>query len=82
MTDALRDAQLLAWAAAAAHDGEPEVAAYADFQRRRDAITEPMFAIVDQICSYTWDGPGIRRLLLQMSSAMSDEVEAILAADA
>jgi 2-polyprenyl-6-methoxyphenol hydroxylase-like FAD-dependent oxidoreductase len=81
MTDALRDAQLLAWAAAAARDGEPEVAAYTDFQRRRDAITENMFAIVDQICSYTWDGPGIRRLLLRLSSAMSDEVEAILAAE-
>jgi 2-polyprenyl-6-methoxyphenol hydroxylase-like FAD-dependent oxidoreductase len=79
MTDALRDAQLLAWAAAAVHDGEPEGTAYADFQWRRDAITGPLFGVVDQICSYTWDSPGIRRLLLQASSAMSDEVEAILA---
>jgi flavin-dependent dehydrogenase len=81
MTDALRDAQLLAWATAAARDGEPEAAAYADYQRHRDAITEPMFAIIDQICSYAWDGPGIRRLLLRVSSAMSDEVEAILATE-
>jgi 2-polyprenyl-6-methoxyphenol hydroxylase-like FAD-dependent oxidoreductase len=82
MTDALRDAQLLAWAATAARDGDPEVAAYADYQRRRDAITESMFANIDQICSYAWDGPGIRRLLLRVSSAMSDEVEAMQAADA
>ena len=47
--------------------------------RTRDAITEPMFAIVDQICSYDWDGPRIRHLLLRVSSAMSDEVEAIFA---
>jgi 2-polyprenyl-6-methoxyphenol hydroxylase-like FAD-dependent oxidoreductase len=81
MTDALRDAQLLAWAVAAAHDGEPETAAFSDFQWRRDAITGPLFGIVDQICSYGWDTPGIRRLLLQVSSAMSDEVEAILAVE-
>jgi flavin-dependent dehydrogenase len=81
MTDALRDAHLLARATAAVRDGVPGDLAYAAYQRRRDAICAPLFPVIDEICSYGWDVPGIRRLLLRLSSGMSDEVEAILSDD-
>jgi hypothetical protein len=38
--------------------------------------------VVDQICAYRRDTPGIRRLLLELNLAMSDEVEAVLKPDA
>jgi 2-polyprenyl-6-methoxyphenol hydroxylase-like FAD-dependent oxidoreductase len=82
MTDALRDAHLLANAVTAAWHGQPEVVAFGGYQARRDLIAAPIFAIVDQIAGYQWDTPGIRRLLVELNSAMSDEVEAILRADA
>jgi flavin-dependent dehydrogenase len=81
MTDALRDAHLLAKAVGTVLHGRAETAAFAAYQARRDQISGPMFAVVDQIAAYRWDGPGVRRLLLELSSAMSDEVEAILRAD-
>jgi flavin-dependent dehydrogenase len=82
MTDALRDAQLLSDAVDAAGRGQPETVAFGCYQHRRDTIAAPIFAIVDQIAGYRWDTPGIRRLLLELNSAMSDEVEAVLRADA
>jgi flavin-dependent dehydrogenase len=81
MTDALRDAILLARAAIAISHGEAEAAALGGYQNRRDAISGPMFATVEQLCAYGWDVPGVRRLLLELSSSMSDEVEAILRSD-
>lgn len=82
MTDALRDAQLLATAAESAWRGTPDTVAFGCYQRRRDAIAAPIFAIIDQIAGYQWDTPGIRRLMVQLNSAISDEVEAVLRADA
>jgi flavin-dependent dehydrogenase len=81
MTDALRDAYLLARAAAAVQRGTPAGEAFAEYQRFRDAVSAPMFDVVDQICGYRWDVPGIRRLLLEASSAMSAELEAVLGTD-
>jgi flavin-dependent dehydrogenase len=84
MTDALRDAHLLSQAVAAVLRGEDEVASYAGYQARRDRIAGPIFSAVDQLAGYRWDVPAVRRLLLELSSAMSDEVEAlsVLRADA
>jgi flavin-dependent dehydrogenase len=78
LTDALRDATLLARATLAISFGEAEAVALAGYQTRRDAISGPMFAAAEQLCGYGWDVPEVRRLLRDMSSAMSDEVEAIV----
>ncbi|GAA4699398.1 NAD(P)/FAD-dependent oxidoreductase [Phytohabitans rumicis] len=77
MTDALRDAQLLAEAVGAVLCGTPEAAALSQFQARRDRLSGPTFAVVDQLAGYQWDTPAVRRLLFALSSAMTDEVEAL-----
>jgi flavin-dependent dehydrogenase len=79
MTDALRDAQLLSLAVAAMLRGEPEAAALAAYHARRDQIARPMFSAVDRLATYDWTLEGARRLLLEMSSGMSDEVDALSA---
>ena len=52
MSDALRDAELLARALVAAHRGADETAALAAYQATRDALSLPLFAIVDRIASH------------------------------
>jgi flavin-dependent dehydrogenase len=73
MTDAFRDAELLACAIAGG-----DLAAY---QRERDRLSRRLFAVVDALAGYEWDTEEVRRLLLQLSSSMSEEVEALLALD-
>jgi flavin-dependent dehydrogenase len=78
ITDALRDAELLARAVGEIHGGTAtEAAALAAYQRTRDRLSDRLFTTVDQIASYRWDTDRLRRLLLQLSSAMSDQVEAL-----
>ena len=77
LTDALRDAELLGRAIIAAAGGEaPEAVALAAYQATRDRLSERLFAVTDAIASFAWDLDEIeiRRLLLQLSHAMSDEV--------
>jgi flavin-dependent dehydrogenase len=78
ITDALRDAQLLADAVADRHNGTTtEATALAGYQTTRDALADRLFGTVETIASYTWTIPQLRRLLLEASSAMSEQVEAI-----
>jgi flavin-dependent dehydrogenase len=79
MTDALRDAQLLSHAVGAWLRGEDEGTALQDYESRRDHIAAPMFTPVDRLSSYDWTLCDVRRLLLELSSGMSDEVEALSA---
>jgi 2-polyprenyl-6-methoxyphenol hydroxylase-like FAD-dependent oxidoreductase len=82
LTDALRDAELLARAVVAGSDGEAARAeALAGYQSLRDGLSRPLLATSDAIGSYRWDEEEIGPLLLQLSSAMADEVEAIAALD-
>jgi flavin-dependent dehydrogenase len=75
LTDALRDAELLGRAIIAAAGGAvPEAVALAAYQATRDRLSERLFAVTDAIASFAWDLDEIRRLLLQLSDAMSDEV--------
>jgi flavin-dependent dehydrogenase len=69
ITDALRDADLLARAVSAG--GDPE--ALTAYQHRRDAMSIPLLAASDQIASYQWDMPRLRELLLDMNKAMNAE---------
>jgi 2-polyprenyl-6-methoxyphenol hydroxylase-like FAD-dependent oxidoreductase len=78
MTDAMRDAELLAGAVVDAATGAvPEQTALAAYQSRRDALSARLFRVTDQIAAYDWDMTRIRRLLREVSSAMVDEVEAL-----
>jgi 2-polyprenyl-6-methoxyphenol hydroxylase-like FAD-dependent oxidoreductase len=82
LTDALRDAELVARAVvAAAADPSAEAAALAEYQAVRDRLSLPLFAVVDTIAAQRWSDDEIGGLLLQLSSAMADEVDAIAALD-
>jgi flavin-dependent dehydrogenase len=72
ITDALRDADLLA--RALDPDAVGDLEEYAD---RRSQVTGPMFDAVERIAGYGWDTDQIRRHLLELSSAMNAELELI-----
>jgi flavin-dependent dehydrogenase len=76
MTDALRDAELLATALLdTLAGGVPERLALAGYQATRDALSDQLFETTEAVAAYRWDLPGIQRLLRQVSSSMSDEVD-------
>lgn len=75
ITDALRDAELLATGVLAAHGGVPEEAALAAYQRTRDRLSRDLVTTTEQVAGYAWDAAGIRTLLHRLSAAMADEVE-------
>src|SRR5262249_12502937 len=78
LTDAFRDAELLARAVAAGIGGvQPLDEALAGYQMTRDRLSAPLFDVVDRIASHEWDHDEISRLLSILTSALADEVEAI-----
>jgi flavin-dependent dehydrogenase len=75
ITDALRDAELLARAIVAAAGGEAsEHDALAGYQATRDRVSERLFATTDAIASFGWDLDRIPLLLRELSDSMRDEV--------
>jgi 2-polyprenyl-6-methoxyphenol hydroxylase-like FAD-dependent oxidoreductase len=83
ITDALRDAELLARALLSCDPGGREQDdAVAAYQATRDALSMRLFDVVDQIAAQRWGDVEIRDLLLQLNAAMADEVEALVALDA
>jgi flavin-dependent dehydrogenase len=76
MTDALRDAELLAEAILNALAGSAEdAAALAQYQAMRDELSNQLFTVTERVASYAWDLNEIRRLLRQVSTAMTGEVD-------
>jgi 2-polyprenyl-6-methoxyphenol hydroxylase-like FAD-dependent oxidoreductase len=82
LTDALRDAELLARAVAAIGDGEARADALAAYQATRDRISADLFDTVDAIARNDWTEDEIPGLLLRLSSAMAEEVEVLASLDA
>lgn len=84
LTDALRDAELLARAVIAGWGPGSDRAlhhALAGYEADRDRLSLPLFGIVDRIASQSWDDSEIGDLLLGLSSAMADEVETLAGLD-
>jgi 2-polyprenyl-6-methoxyphenol hydroxylase-like FAD-dependent oxidoreductase len=82
LTDALRDAELLARAVIGGFgDDANTAAALADYEHIRDRISIPLFDTVDRIASNDWDDIQISDLLRQLSSSMADEVDTLAALD-
>jgi 2-polyprenyl-6-methoxyphenol hydroxylase-like FAD-dependent oxidoreductase len=78
LTDALRDAELLARAVDVALRCEDRMShALAMYQATRDQLSHRIFALTDRIAGYRWTGAELRELLLAFSGAMRDEVAAI-----
>jgi 2-polyprenyl-6-methoxyphenol hydroxylase-like FAD-dependent oxidoreductase len=83
MSDALRDAELLADAVAAVFAGErSEEAAMRDYHDTRNRLSLRLFAVTEAIASYQWDTRSVEALLRSLSAAMVDEVDHLLALDA
>ena len=78
LTDALRDAELLARALVAAATGaEIETEALAEYHATRDRLSMPLFTVTDTIAGMRWTDAEIPRLLYRLSEAMNDEMDAI-----
>jgi flavin-dependent dehydrogenase len=83
LTDALRDAELLARAIVDVGSGDrSEQDALAAYQATRDHLTLPLLITADAIASYRWNEHQIGPLLLQLSATMADEVDTLAALDA
>ena len=81
LTDALRDAELLARALIAADRGADEDMALAAYHETRNRLSLPLFDVVDTIAGLAWTDDEIPGLLLQLSSSMSDEVDTLARLD-
>jgi flavin-dependent dehydrogenase len=81
ITDALRDAELLARAVLAAPPGPSRDAALLDYEDLRDRLSAPLFGITERIASYRWDLAELRELLPSLSAAMRPELAALRALD-
>jgi flavin-dependent dehydrogenase len=80
MTDALRDAELLATGILESFAGAAaERVALRAYERKRDALSIRLFDAVDRVAAYDWDTAGIGTLLRAVSSAMTDEVDELSA---
>jgi 2-polyprenyl-6-methoxyphenol hydroxylase-like FAD-dependent oxidoreductase len=82
ITDAFRDAELLARAivAGASSDHAMRIA-LCRYQAERDRLALPMHPIVDRLASHQWDLAQVQQLLRGLSSLMADDVEGIRAFD-
>lgn len=82
ITDALRDAELLARAVLdTPRNGLARLNALHEYERTRDRLSEPLFDITERIASYDWDLAELRGHLRELSEAMRPEVEALLVFD-
>ena len=76
MTDAMRDAELLADAILASNtSGLPPGTVLARYQATRDRLSGDLFAATEAVAGYDWDTACLHTLLRRVSSAMSDEVD-------
>jgi flavin-dependent dehydrogenase len=73
ITDALRDAELLARAATEGSDD-----AFRGYQTTRDHLARGLMDVTDEIASLRWTLDEVKELHLQLSRAMSAEVDVIL----
>ena len=74
ITDALRDAELLARAAV---DGSPT--SFARYETDRDALARPLVEVAERIAAYDWDLTDVEDLLRAESAAMRPEVAVVRA---
>jgi menaquinone-9 beta-reductase len=73
ITDALRDADLLARAVAAGSDD-----ALAGYQAERDELSRGLFDVTDTIAGFSWNMEELRALHLRLSDEMQREVRRLM----
>ena len=72
ITDAFRDAELLARAVAAGTDH-----ALADYQFLRDALSLPLFRVTEAVASFDWTLDGLKPRLEALNAAMQTELRVL-----
>jgi flavin-dependent dehydrogenase len=77
MSDALRDAELGARAVLEVHQGADEADAMGAFHALRDRLSVPLFDVAERLAAHRWSEVEVRQILLDMSSAMTEEVEVL-----
>jgi flavin-dependent dehydrogenase len=83
MSDGLRDAELLAIALLdILVGGLPDAVALAALQQQRDRLSAGLFDATERIAAHDWTEDELRRRLRELSAAMSDEIDTLLALDA
>ncbi|MFC5137736.1 NAD(P)/FAD-dependent oxidoreductase [Actinomycetospora rhizophila] len=80
ITDALRDAELLARALLGS-SARTRADALREYQDTRDRLSAELAALTERIASYRWDLAELRELLPALSHAMRPEVETLRALD-
>jgi 2-polyprenyl-6-methoxyphenol hydroxylase-like FAD-dependent oxidoreductase len=75
MTDALRDAELLADAVLGQLSGCSEAAAMTAYQRTRNRLSQDLITATEAVAGYNWSLEEVRSLLREVSSAMGEEVD-------
>ena len=73
ITDALRDAELLADAVAAGTDD-----ALGGYEQRRNELSLPLFELTDRIAAYDWTLDEVQRMHRELSREMNREVDVLL----
>jgi 2-polyprenyl-6-methoxyphenol hydroxylase-like FAD-dependent oxidoreductase len=82
ITDALRDAELLARGVAAVASGaESEAEALGTYQATRDRLTLPLLRTADEIAGFGWNEDQIGPLLRRLSGDMAAELDTIASMD-
>jgi 2-polyprenyl-6-methoxyphenol hydroxylase-like FAD-dependent oxidoreductase len=80
LTDALRDAELLARAiVSVVLEGADEQDALAGYQATRDALSIPLFDVTEEIAGYRWTDEEIPGILRRLNTAMADELDVLAA---
>jgi flavin-dependent dehydrogenase len=76
MTDAFRDAELLARAVLAAPEpGPTQRESLAEYESVRDALAFPLLDVTERLASYDWQVTEVRQLLMRLASVMAEELE-------
>jgi 2-polyprenyl-6-methoxyphenol hydroxylase-like FAD-dependent oxidoreductase len=82
ITDALRDAELLARAVVEGHGEERATdERLLEYETTRDALSLPLFGVVEEIAANEWDEERIAELLVELSASMADEVATLVGLD-
>ncbi|MDX1382194.1 MAG: NAD(P)/FAD-dependent oxidoreductase [Thermoanaerobaculia bacterium] len=75
ITDALRDAEILARAAVGIRRGAPAGETLESYRRTRDELSVRLFDVVEELVSFRWRVDDLRPLLIAFSKAMAPEIE-------
>ena len=62
-------------------DRDGDDGAFTRYQDTRDRLSRSLVEVTESVCRYDWSPDRIRTLLRQVSAAMSDELDHLVAAD-